>query len=379
MLSFCRPRNRRRWSPRPACCGARPRRSAPGPRESSGSRSSPRPRSPGCTAARCPPSRRSNPRRGPHPRGTAGAQRGARRRDRPPPPRACDVLFSGSAIIASGQKAQSSAVRIGIFADRRPALDKTLHVIGDRKGAAAPEPFSRMPIVYERAFGGPGQDNPVGVESPNIVDPADPRRPRGSGQSRGSGARGRGSWRRSIARSSSGPWPNPRGHALGLLPGRPGQSASPLERRGVDRARRAAPGADPRADAAPVRAGAGPGARADGALADVPMAADMLVLAGDPCAPESCGAGRSSCRSPRPSSGSCGRRWRWSRRGAPLSSKAFSPPSRRREGRCRTQRRDFVPQRRPRAGRSSCMRLRSRCGCGCSRLRAAVRAGAQGR
>ena len=34
-----------------------------------------------------------------------------------------------------------------------------------------------MPLVYERAFGGLGEANPVGVETPNVVDPADPRNP----------------------------------------------------------------------------------------------------------------------------------------------------------------------------------------------------------
>ncbi len=95
--------------------------------------------------------------------------------------RACDVIFTGSAILPGGQRALTAAARIGLFSDRRPVLDKTVHVLADRKGKAAPEPFSRMPIVYERAFGGPGQENPVGVDAPCIVDPQDPRRAAGFG------------------------------------------------------------------------------------------------------------------------------------------------------------------------------------------------------
>jgi hypothetical protein len=38
-----------------------------------------------------------------------------------------------------------------------------------------------MPVVYERAVGGPGEPNPVGTETPNLVDSQDARRPAGFG------------------------------------------------------------------------------------------------------------------------------------------------------------------------------------------------------
>src|SRR6185295_17776713 len=47
------------------------------------------------------------------------------------------------------------------------------------RGSAAPGPFTTVPLVYERAYGGPGEPNPNGSETPNVVDPADPRRAAG--------------------------------------------------------------------------------------------------------------------------------------------------------------------------------------------------------
>jgi hypothetical protein len=92
----------------------------------------------------------------------------------------CDVTFVGHAHPSGGRAAPAAAVRLGVFRGARPLLDKVVHVFGDRK-AGAPEPFTRMPLVYERALGGPGQPNPVGVEAPNLVDPGDPRKPAGFG------------------------------------------------------------------------------------------------------------------------------------------------------------------------------------------------------
>ncbi len=63
-------------------------------------------------------------------------------------------------------------------------------MIGDRPREApgSPRPFASMPIVYERAFGGPAvEDNPVGTGAvpgsalPNVVDPQNPHRPAGFG------------------------------------------------------------------------------------------------------------------------------------------------------------------------------------------------------
>jgi hypothetical protein len=95
----------------------------------------------------------------------------------------CDVLFTGHAY-APGGRAPAGSVRLGLARDGRLLLDKTLHVFGDRAPAApggAPEPFTRIPIVYEKALGGLGELNPVGTEAPNLVDPTDARRAAGFG------------------------------------------------------------------------------------------------------------------------------------------------------------------------------------------------------
>lgn len=94
-----------------------------------------------------------------------------------------EVLFTGHAHAPGGQPVAAHAVRLGVFRDR-PLIDKTLHIHGDRS-SGSPAPFLKMPIVYERAFGGPGWDaNPIGVgfspdkepdlTAANIVNPADP-------------------------------------------------------------------------------------------------------------------------------------------------------------------------------------------------------------
>ncbi|WP_437649632.1 DUF2169 family type VI secretion system accessory protein [Sorangium sp. So ce362] len=77
-----------------------------------------------------------------------------------PKPRG-ELLISGRAYPREG-RAPACAVRA-----RLGAVDKTLYVIGDRtwrRGVPTePEPFTSMPIVWERAFGGPGfAPNPVG-------------------------------------------------------------------------------------------------------------------------------------------------------------------------------------------------------------------------
>ncbi|AUX42846.1 hypothetical protein SOCE26_042810 [Sorangium cellulosum] len=97
------------------------------------------------------------------------------------------VLVRGHAAAPAGQTATALSVRVALFREDRWVLNKVLHVFGDStREARSPRPFSLMPIVYERAFGGPHVDaNPVGVGSgaalPNIVDPVDPARPAGFG------------------------------------------------------------------------------------------------------------------------------------------------------------------------------------------------------
>lgn len=114
-----------------------------------------------------------------------------------------DVLLRGHAHSPGGVPADHVDVRLKV-AD----IDKRLHVVGDRQIRAGvlgmgvdlsdPEPFQKMPITYERAFGGTDQldedpqqhawepYNPVGVgfatdkehvietAAPNVEDPQDP-------------------------------------------------------------------------------------------------------------------------------------------------------------------------------------------------------------
>ena len=77
-----------------------------------------------------------------------------------------DVLFTGSAHAPPGGPAQGVSVRLAIFTREHMLLDKTLE-------AHDPGGFERMPLVYERARGGIGdQENPVGTSAPGVVDPA---------------------------------------------------------------------------------------------------------------------------------------------------------------------------------------------------------------
>ncbi|WP_437640820.1 DUF2169 domain-containing protein [Sorangium sp. So ce854] len=97
------------------------------------------------------------------------------------------VLVRGHACAPAGETATSLSVRVALFRDDRWLLNKGLHVFGDyTRAAPSPRPFSRMPIVYERAYGGPHVDaNPAGVGAnvvlPSIVDPGEPTRPAGFG------------------------------------------------------------------------------------------------------------------------------------------------------------------------------------------------------
>ncbi|MBI5924538.1 MAG: DUF2169 domain-containing protein [Aquabacterium sp.] len=74
-----------------------------------------------------------------------------------PRKRACDVLLTGHACAPQGQALQR--MRVGL---RVGSMEKVFDVIGDRVwqaglsgiSASTPQPFSRMPISYDRAFGG---------------------------------------------------------------------------------------------------------------------------------------------------------------------------------------------------------------------------------
>ncbi len=74
-----------------------------------------------------------------------------------------DVLLVGSAYAPHGEQVRSLITRLKIA-----GIDKSLDVLADRAiaqdGAVVEGPrFTRMPLVWERAAGGPGTSNPVGM------------------------------------------------------------------------------------------------------------------------------------------------------------------------------------------------------------------------
>ncbi|MEO7328518.1 MAG: DUF2169 domain-containing protein, partial [Minicystis sp.] len=102
-------------------------------------------------------------------------------------PRA-DVLLTGHAWAEGGRPVPSLSSRLVVFRDAA-LIDKTVHLHGDVKGQET-IPFDRMPLLYERAYGGVGNDdNPLGVgfgvssagKLPNLSDPADAKRVAGFG------------------------------------------------------------------------------------------------------------------------------------------------------------------------------------------------------
>ncbi len=99
---------------------------------------------------------------------------------------AADVLFRGTAFQPPGSEGQSRVVGVGLHRGGQPLIHKLLYVYGDRV-EGVPRPFRRMPISWERAFGGPGHElNPVGSglaagSAPNVVDPRNGRHPAGFG------------------------------------------------------------------------------------------------------------------------------------------------------------------------------------------------------
>ncbi|MBI4952280.1 MAG: DUF2169 domain-containing protein, partial [Myxococcales bacterium] len=92
-----------------------------------------------------------------------------------------EVWLRGHAYAPGGVPRATAAVRLALRGSEA-RVDKTLHIYGDRAAPTAPPAaFQRMPLVYERAAGGPGTDNPLGVppdgpRQPNLVDPSDPTR-----------------------------------------------------------------------------------------------------------------------------------------------------------------------------------------------------------
>ena len=101
----------------------------------------------------------------------------------------CGVLLSGAAHAPGGAPVRAMAVRLAIFRDARPLLDKMLHVFGPATAESpSPSSFTTMPITYERAYGGPGvARNPIGVSADrkgplaSIASPESRERPAGFG------------------------------------------------------------------------------------------------------------------------------------------------------------------------------------------------------
>jgi hypothetical protein len=81
------------------------------------------------------------------------------------------VLVTGSAYAAGGKAVRAAMVRVIVG-----ALDKALEVQGDccfnpDGSLAEAAPWTRMPLVWERAAGGPGTENPVGVPTGQAAYP----------------------------------------------------------------------------------------------------------------------------------------------------------------------------------------------------------------
>jgi hypothetical protein len=125
----------------------------------------------------------------PHPEGSIREPR-----DTAPELTLADVIFVGHACTPALVPAPRLSVRVAVRTRSGALLlDKSLEVLGDRvffpgKPPPEPAPFTRIPMIYERAYGGPDhRANPVGVGQfaelagrrrlPNIVHPDKPPRP----------------------------------------------------------------------------------------------------------------------------------------------------------------------------------------------------------
>lgn len=99
-----------------------------------------------------------------------------------------DIVLTGWIYAAPETTARGLAVRLAVVR-AKPLIDKTIQVLGDRVAPAnTGVGFAQMPLLYERAFGGPEwSDNPIGTGAapgtplPNLVDPSNPQRSVGFG------------------------------------------------------------------------------------------------------------------------------------------------------------------------------------------------------
>jgi hypothetical protein len=107
--------------------------------------------------------------------------------DRAPQKPRVDVTLLGNACPPGGRPVPEMQARLALQQGGVAVIDKAVRVLGDRDAAdATPAPFTVMPVVYERAYGGKSPTNPIGVsgeddEQPNIVDPTNAWRPAGFG------------------------------------------------------------------------------------------------------------------------------------------------------------------------------------------------------
>ncbi len=95
----------------------------------------------------------------------------------------CDVTLQGHAHAPPGQPVPTLVARLALVRGS-PVLDKRVHVVGDRGAGGLPQPFQRMMLDYEHAFGGKShKQNPVGRgadkngpqnQPPNLVHPTHP-------------------------------------------------------------------------------------------------------------------------------------------------------------------------------------------------------------
>lgn len=102
--------------------------------------------------------------------------------------RKADVVFRGAAVAPGGTPVQKLTTRLALARGSEVLFDKRLEIFGDRKKdpsgeVSAAEPFTRMPLVYDRAYGGIGNaQNPLGVglgpsadgriKLPNVENPS---------------------------------------------------------------------------------------------------------------------------------------------------------------------------------------------------------------
>ena len=105
--------------------------------------------------------------------------------DRAPWKRNVDVTLLGHARTAFGRPLSQVALMFSGRERGRVYFERRAQAVGDRATKdSKPEPFVTMPVVYERAYGGPGTPaNPIGTGDapgaplPNIVDAVNPWRP----------------------------------------------------------------------------------------------------------------------------------------------------------------------------------------------------------